>query len=300
MQQKATTKPLFFKETHSLETIQCDGNLFNLSSLSEFQHPIRSMGFGIKYVHSGTEQYTVGNNDFFVKQGNYLLLNSLKDASVTIDSQNLAKGMCININNELIASVVASLKAPDTPFSDPALADFFYTNQFLENQYLSHSTALGNYLNAINEQVRTRVFTSEQVNHELFYNLAERLVMDQTSVFKQLQNIPTVKAETKRELFRRIQQGKAFIDAHFTESLTIDRIAREAGMSEFHFFRLFKQTIGVSPYQYLLSIRLKKALVLLKADYSVSDVAHSIGFADLQSFSKAFKKHYGCAPSQFV
>lgn len=300
MQLQTTAKPLFFKDTRSLETVNCDGNLFNLSSLNEFQHPIRSYGFGIKYVHEGTEQYTVGNKQFFVKQGNYLLLNSSKDASVTIDSRDYVKGMCINISNELIASAVASLRAPDTLFSDTELADFFYTNQFLENQYLSHTTSLGNYLNSINEQVKAQVFSSEQVNHELFYSLAERLVMDQTAVFKQLQNIPTVKAETKRELFRRIQQGKAFIDAHFTESLTIDRIAREAGMSEFHFFRLFKQTIGASPYQYLLSIRLKQALELLKADYSVSEVAHSMGFADIQSFSKAFKKQYGSAPSQFL
>jgi AraC-like DNA-binding protein len=276
------------------------GNAFNLSSLKEFEHPVISNCFAIKFVRDGIERYQIHDHSFTVHSGSYLLLNGQKEGRISIDSNQYVKGMCMNISNELITDVAATLQAPDTPVSDPELASFFYTRNFLENQYRASHNQLGRKLQEIDNRIRHDVFSAEEVTTDLFYQLAELLVADQVKVFKQLQSINTVKAETQRDLCRRVLRGREFIDSHFTESLTIEQIARNAGMSEYHFFRLFKQMTGSTPYQYILSSRLKMASSLLKADYSVSDAAITTGFSDIFSFSKAFKKHTGISPALYA
>src|SRR5690606_12715685 len=139
------------------------------------------------------------------------------------------KGMCLNISNNLVADIVATLQAPDTPVSDPALSDFFYTDRFLENKYDSSHTRLGKKLQMIYRQIHTNSLSNDQINSELFFELAEQLVADQVEVYKQLQSIPTVKSETRRDLCRRVLRGKEYIDSNYTDSLTVEQIARTAG-----------------------------------------------------------------------
>lgn len=292
--------PSLYKNGQTIVRVGDTGNVFNLSSLKDFEHSMVSHCFAIKFVRDGIERYTINKQSYIVTSGSYLLLNGEKEGKVVIDSDKDVKGMCLNISNSLISDVVSTLQAPDTPVSDLGLSDFFYTEHFLENQYRAQHTQLGRNLQEISTQVQNNAFSSDQITQELFYQLAESLVADQVQVFKQLQSIPTVKAETRRDLCRRVLKGKEFIDSNFTAALTIEQIARKAGMSEYHFFRLFKQIIGLTPYQYILSNRLKTSAQLLKADYSVSDVAIMMGFSDIFSFSKAFKKHFGLSPTLYV
>ncbi len=294
------SNPSFYEDDQKIVNFGCQGNIFNLSSLKEFERPIGSYGFGIKFVCEGVERYTINNKKFAVSPGSYILLNGEKEGSVTIDSKKTVKGMCLNISNKMIADVIATLQAPDTPISDIGLSDFFYTEHFLENQYHASNTILGKKLIEIGGQVNTGLFSADEITEDLFYELTERLVADQVQVFKQLQSIPSVKAETRRDLCRQVLKGKDFIDFHYTEPLTVEQIALVAGMSEYHFFRLFKQMVGLSPYQYILSRRLKSASQLLKSDHSVSDAAISTGFSDIFSFSKTFKKHFGVSPTKYI
>lgn len=275
------------------------GNIFNLSSLKDFERSMTSHCFAIKFVRDGIERYTINNHLYTVNSGSYLLMNGYKEGRVVIDSEKEVKGMCLNISNELIADVVSTIQAPDTPVSDLELSNFFYSKEFLENQYQAPHTELGRRLQCINDSINNRAFTHDQVNQELFYSLAEALVSDQVQVFKQLQSVKAVRNETQRDLCRRVLRGKEFIDSNYSEILTIETIARTAGMSEYHFFRLFKQVMKVTPYQYILSVRLKNAVLLLKADYSVSETAFSTGFTDIYSFSKAFKKYYKVPPTHY-
>ncbi len=292
--------PSLYKNGQIIVRVGDAGNVFNLSALKHFEHSMVSNCFAIKFVRNGIERYTINNKSYTVNSGSYLLMNGEKEGKVIIDSEKDVMGMCLNVSNDLVAEVVATNQAPDTPFADQSLSDFFYTGKFLENQYQAAHHSLGRKLREISERVNNNSFSTDQIDQELFYQLAECLVSDQTQVFKQLQTIKTVKPETQRDLCRRVLKGKEFIDSSFIEALTIEQIARTAGMSEYHFFRLFKQMTGFTPYQYMLSTRLKNASLLLKADHSVFDAAIACGFSDIFSFSKAFKKHFGVSPSNYV
>jgi AraC family transcriptional regulator len=278
----------------------CNKNTLNFSSLREFYQPVTCSGFAIKYVLEGMERYVINKQAYEVSEGRYLLLNGTKEGYVEIESSENAKGICINIDNSFVAEVVASLLQPDTAYADPALATFFYTDQFLENQYTAAYTQLGKTVAAIGKRACAGPFTEEEVNQELFYTLAENLVADQLTVFKQMQCIRTVKPATRSNLYRRVLVGKEFIDASFQTQLTIEQVAKEAAVSEYHFFRLFRTVFGMSPHQYILRKRLETGKRLLHEQYPVSVAALECGFTDIHSFSKAFKHHFGVTPSSLL
>jgi AraC-like DNA-binding protein len=101
-------------------------------------------------------------------------------------------------------------------------------------------------------------------------------------------------------LYRRIVQAKLFIDLNYAENIDLDNIADEANFSKFHFIRTFKSIYGKTPHQYLMAVRIDKAMELLKANASVSDACISVGFESLSSFSHLFKKLVGKTPSEYL
>jgi AraC family transcriptional regulator len=97
-----------------------------------------------------------------------------------------------------------------------------------------------------------------------------------------------------------VDMAVEYMQVFFSANITIEDICSEIGISPFHFMRLFKQKTGVSPHQYLLDIRIKKARELLTTgQYLVSEVAAMCGFINLSHFSSTFKRITGMPPSEY-
>ncbi len=97
-----------------------------------------------------------------------------------------------------------------------------------------------------------------------------------------------------------IVRAIVYIENNLLRPLNLDKIAGEACMSKFHFCRIFKKYVGITPMQFAMNMRLKKAMTLLqRKDMSISTVAVKSGFSDLSEFNKQFKKLYGSSPSTF-
>lgn len=268
----------------------------NISSLRHFSALVESHEFAIKYVKEGVESYRINKVDYKIAADQYLLLNGHKTGTVEIDSATNVKGICISVANALVSQVVASRRAPDSAYTDVSLSAFFCSNSFLENRYSIHQTNVGVLLASVSNKIVRDGISNEEINEEFFFQIAEAIVEDQVKVFKQLQDIPAVKILAKKDLFRRLQRGKELMDESFCHSIRIKEIAREAAMSEFHFYRLFKSIYSCSPYQYLLNRRLEFAKSLLYQKESISNTAIVTGFSDPCAFSKAFKKKFGFSP----
>jgi AraC family transcriptional regulator len=285
-------------KSRGMKIIERNSNTVVLSSLSEFYAPVLSKGFAIKYVTEGKELYTLNQQQYHVGPNEYLLCNSNKEGFVEIESRQTVKGICINISAELMLQAAASLQQPGTAFPDADLGLFFCSNQFVENQYNANTTNLGTMLLQMNQHINSYSFNHNELTIEFFYLLAEKIITDQLPVFRQLQNLPGIKPATKQDLYKRIVRGKELIDANFTQPLSVELVAKEACMSEYHFYRLFKKMMNISPHQYILQKRLESGKQLLdQHQLSVSDAATQCGFADIYSFSKAFKHAFGVTPS---
>lgn len=100
-------------------------------------------------------------------------------------------------------------------------------------------------------------------------------------------------------LYRRIVQAKLFIDSHFAEAIDLDNIAGEAWFSKYHFIRLFRQTYGKTPHQYLTWVRIGEAKKLLAAGNSVTETCHAVGFESVSSFTGLFRSRTSVNPSVY-
>lgn len=99
---------------------------------------------------------------------------------------------------------------------------------------------------------------------------------------------------------RRAVEAALWLDAHSHEPVVLERVAREVGLSPFHFLRLFSKVLGVSPHQYLIRSRLRHAARLLADDArSITDIAFDVGFGDLSNFVRTFHRAAGVSPGGF-
>lgn len=99
---------------------------------------------------------------------------------------------------------------------------------------------------------------------------------------------------------RRAVLAAAWIDAHCEQPLSLADVAREAGLSSFHFLRLFAGVLGVTPHQYIVRSRLRRAARLLtQTDRPITEVAFDAGFADLSNFVRCFHRAAGASPRRF-
>jgi AraC family transcriptional regulator len=98
----------------------------------------------------------------------------------------------------------------------------------------------------------------------------------------------------------RVRAAMAMLDDRCDERWSLGTVARAVGSSPFHFARLFRRVTGVSPHQYLLDARLRRAAaLLLDTDRTVTDIALDVGFDDLSNFVRTFQKRIGRPPGRF-
>lgn len=97
-----------------------------------------------------------------------------------------------------------------------------------------------------------------------------------------------------------LQKGRIYMDIHYAEGITIESVSAFVGVDRTHFTKMFRKAYGMPPMQYVLSLRMNEAKLLLKqTDYRLAEIARSVGYPDLFSFSRAFKKVEGLSPKQY-
>jgi AraC-like DNA-binding protein len=99
---------------------------------------------------------------------------------------------------------------------------------------------------------------------------------------------------------RRAIESALWLDEHAHEDIDLEATAAQAGLSPWHFLRVFARVVGVTPHQYLLRARLRRAARMLAGDgRPVTDVALDAGFADLSNFVRSFHRVAGVPPRHF-
>jgi AraC family transcriptional regulator len=97
-----------------------------------------------------------------------------------------------------------------------------------------------------------------------------------------------------------LRRIKEFVDVHISKEIAISELATLVELSQFHFIRAFKHSVGLSPYQYILSARVSVAKEMLsKRDLSIADVALAVGFNDASQLNRVFRKFIGFTPTTF-
>ena len=97
-----------------------------------------------------------------------------------------------------------------------------------------------------------------------------------------------------------VEQILNYFEDHYSEKVSLDRIAENMYLSPFYISKIFKSETGDTPIRHLINIRLEKAreILLEEKDRSIQEVAAQVGYDDAYHFSKLYKKHFGVSPSQ--
>lgn len=109
------------------------------------------------------------------------------------------------------------------------------------------------------------------------------------------------KTETEQASHNQFQSVLTYIDLHFYEEISSEKLSRIFGYSEGYFCRQFKAVTGLTPMNYIRILRLEKAQEMLqKQELSLNEIAIRCGFSNANYFSRCFKSHFKMTPTEYA
>jgi AraC family transcriptional regulator len=131
----------------------------------------------------------------------------------------------------------------------------------------------------------------------LHLGLAIQLLRACTAIGRQHDRPP---GRSTRLTFGRLARAKAFIEQHLAENFPLLDLAEAVGVSPFHFARMFKGSVGVTPHQYLIQVRIERAKQLLeRGTLPLIEIALQVGFSSQSHLTAVFRKTVGLTPAVY-
>ncbi len=120
------------------------------------------------------------------------------------------------------------------------------------------------------------------------------------SVFKYHINTETDTSSDKSAAQKYLDFSVNYIKANINQNLTVSKLTKLLGISQPYLYKIFKEALGKSPKSFIMDYRIKLAKEMLsETDYSVTQIAYSVGFSDSFSFSKYFSLKVGISPTEY-
>jgi AraC family transcriptional regulator len=277
--------------------VYSDHFLFSEKLQRPYECPEHSSGLGLLITGKGNCDFYVNGIKNRVNQDTVLFVNRSSQLAIRIAEKDAAPTLLF-FNSRLPDLIQQSLIHGDEMLSDePAYTlpfDFSYLERMHHDpdlhQTISSLIALGNNCSS---------FASLKADI-IIRNLFENLLKENQDAFRLSKNIHAMKAATRLEIFKRVSGVKDWIDENLHSNITLEEMATMAAMNSQHFLRMFRQIYHITPHQWLIESKLKRAKHLLDAtQQTVTEICHAIGFESIFSFSILFKKRFGVAPTHF-
>lgn len=243
-----------------------------------------SSSYSLKVISKGNVHYQVDNNFF-----------------------TLNKNECLFVNNGSHVATRIRHKVGETEgyslfFSDQSIGNTF--NKILDRK-LNCSEIFEEISMPIMFAFDDRFISllsnhTNELKHELFNEVIFRVLRSQLKIKEYLSRIDARKSITKRDILSKIVRGRYYIHSNFHKFLNLDLITEEIGISKFHFIRNFQSVFGLTPMEFVIQLRIKKAEELMRLEtYSLTEIAEKCGFSNVHYFSNTFKKIKGMSPSSY-
>jgi AraC family transcriptional regulator len=194
----------------------------------------------------------------------------------------------LQLNNDLFARI-----AEEVVERDPARLELIARSGFQDPLLKQIGLAIWQELEQDTPGGKLYVQTAAQM-------LAVHLLRHYTGSAKDTRAIGEIEESTQRLTRHQIKQVKDFMLAHLSQDLSLDVLAQQIGFSAYHFARLFRQTTGESPHQFVLRLRSERAQRLLKeTNESLAQIALQCGFANQSHLTLVFKRQFGVTPRTY-
>jgi AraC family transcriptional regulator len=252
----------------------------------------------VKFVLNGEEYYQTDNSRYLVSSSNFLILNNNTEYSSFIDADEDVQSFTLNFSEKYVLTAMAGMmNHPQRLPDDPSVCTGAGIN-FIERTYPRDQGILM-LLGKMKEMAKTFEERNEEIS-ELFNELFYMLLLLNGKVQDEMQNIKAIKYSTREELYKRLNYARDYIECCFDLDIDLTKMASTACLNREYFIRQFKLYFGITPAQYLIRKRMEAAKHLLQGSgCSISEVCRRVGYSDLASFGKLFRKHYHSSPEEF-
>ena len=235
---------------------------------------ISSKAPSLKYVIAGAETYLFDGVRTTLRPGDFLFVRAGVEMTVEIDAGCETVGLCAYTDED------------DAPDAD---APFLFMRA--PDAYAAAAADIGG-------RIKRGALKAAALS-DGFNDIKSAGLSAARNGYAAYQRLDQAREATRRDLFARLDRARAYILDHVDRPMTLDALARHAGMSKYHFLRQFKAAYGVSPMRFFADARLDAARRrLLNASGGLEEVACAFGYSGQSAFSKAFRKRYGFSPGR--
>lgn len=274
-------------------------NVIVFSKLSDMNFTRRSSpAIGLKFVLDGREDYTIDDRDTPVTAGEFIIVNAHEPYAAVIPQKQVAIGLCVDIGCDIISDVYNVSCMRKEEILEKSHCASAFPHRFSEKVRPVNGSGFAQRLITLTRYLNNN--GSVMPGEEFFYELAFELIRETTNEKIALSGIDTKKQSTKEEIYRRLKIARAVLNDSLFTHISLDELAAACSLSKFHLLRLFKTVYHTSPRQYQVTRKMEFAAMLLKTGKrTVGEISLLLGYADQQSFSKLFKRHFGKSPGEF-
>lgn len=244
---------------------------------------------GQAYYGADNQREQVGEDTYFISNEHQLY---------SIDIRRQTETFNIHFSTAMLHELLPTLTLNTESLLDNAGTSavqpyYFYNRQYWKDNYFRKTVSLlqSGYLSGRLDGLMTE---------EVLASLLQHILSGQNDFFRRIDTLPVVKAATRDEVLARLSSAVDYIYQQYYTAISLDELATVACMSKFHFLRMFKQVQGQTPYQFIAAIRLDKAKQLLSdSELTVTDIALLVGYEDIATFCRAFKRRYNTWPMSY-
>ena len=181
-----------------------------------------------------------------------------------------------------------------------------YIEPSLIEQVLTQLDQPGQRIPYFNQPVLRAAFL-QPIFYELFHGLTgptiqltqQSLLLELLSTLFQLNAEPGFSVRAAKPESSAIAKVRAYLEAHYTENVSLDDLTRLVNLSPYYLIRCFRQQVGCAPHQYQRHWQLVQVKRVLQTGASLAAIATSHGFYDQSHLNRAFKQTYGVTPGQY-
>ncbi len=251
-----------------------------------------SPAISLKFASAQGETYFLRQSGFALSGDTAFIVNQNTPLRTKVRCTEPVRGICFYFDAGLIARAMRNLTCTQ--------------RELLENQHLNTDFEIVEGLFSLKRfAIKTPALlpfgnTEKDELQDFFYAWVADFARLQISLNKLCVKTDIGSKSSAMEIIRRLETAVEYLESNTMKAVSLEELSSVATLSKFYLLSQFKKVYGASPYQFHLKLRLHRSKNLIATNqHSLTEIAYLIGFADLPSFSKAFKKQFGTSPSAF-
>jgi len=257
--------------------------------------------FSIRFVFSGNEKYSIGKRQLSIHSDSFLILNKGTQYSSVAESAIPVQSFGISFDDKFLQDFKNSWQLKDDTLLNINKYPYSgrYENEFDETIYPFKGDLFFN-INHLKYHLDRGLQDELLINEYLHHCLINYFKIFNEEIFQKAQRLNFLNRSTKIEILRRLNLAKEYLYTNYNNNIHLEELAEYACLSVTHLLRTFKQAFHATPHQFLVQIRLQRAMDLLKnTDYPVNEIVNMIGFDCPSSFIRLFRDRFKTTPLKY-